>query len=46
MPYLTAHSCRYFIYMAKLIRRILTVGGNFKMPRDNKRTVTKEVERQ
>ena len=35
MPYLTAHSCRYFIYMAKLIRRILTVGGNFKMPRDN-----------
>ena len=34
MPYLTAHSCRYFIYMAKLIRRILTVGGNFKMPRD------------
>jgi len=37
MPYLTAHSCRYFIYMAKLIRRILTVGGNFKMPRDNLR---------
>ena len=35
MPYLTAHSCRYFIYMAKLIRRILTVGGNFKMPRDS-----------
>ena len=22
--------------MAKLIRRILTVGGNFKMPRDKK----------
>ena len=35
MPYLTAHSCRYFIYMAKLIRCILTVGGNFKMPRDS-----------
>ena len=31
--------------MAKLIRRILTVGGNFKMPRDKGKTAVLHVKR-